>query len=106
MRRSRAAAQSHPLRNRCKEALTAHRLRAIEPDAGPGVSPVDRLEGAAPHAGAVARIALARARPDDVRVRLEDRHGPDPEGRLAVEDRVPGQTPVDRLEESPVEPPT
>ena len=58
---------------------------------------VERAVDAVADRDAVARVPLARAHPDDVRIGLVDGDGADRGDRLVVEDRRPGEAAVDRL---------
>ena len=72
-------------------------LRLLQPQVGPGLAAVERAVDAVADRDAVARVPLARAHPDDVRIGLVDGDGPDRGHRLVVEDRRPGEAAVDRL---------
>ena len=70
-------------------------LRFLQAEVHPRVTAVHGLVDAPPHAGAVARIPLARAHPHQIGVGLIDGDGPDRRRCLVVEDRAPGEPPVD-----------
>ena len=63
----------------------------------PRLAGIGREVHAAPVDDVVADVALARAHPDEVRVRRRERDRPDRGRRLVVEDRVPGVAPVGGL---------
>ena len=68
--------------------------RVLEPHVGPALAPVEALIDAVADPGAVARIPLPGARPDDVRIGLEDGDGADAAHGLVVKDGPPGEPSV------------
>ena len=74
--------------------------RVLEPQVGPALAPVAALVDAVPDPGAVARIPFPGARPDDLRIGLEDGDGADAAHRLVVEDGAPDVPSVVRLPHS------
>jgi hypothetical protein len=72
-------------------------LRLLEPQVGPGLASVERAVEAVADRDAVARVALARADPYDIRVGLVDGDSADRRDRLVIEDWRPGEAAVDGL---------
>ena len=79
----------HRLRVRRVDADAVDGPRVLEAHHGPGGTPIERAVDAAAGGVAVARVALSRARPDDVGVGRGHRHGSDAEDVLLIEKRFP-----------------
>ena len=71
--------------------------RVVEAEVRPGVAAVEAFVEAVAAGLAVARVALARAHPDHVRVALVDNHRADGRHRLVVEDRLEVDAAVGRF---------
>src|SRR5262249_20718413 len=71
--------------------------RLLDAEVLPGLAAVGGAIGPVAPGDAVARVALAGADPDDVRVGRGHGDGADAQGRLVVEDRRPGGAVVGRL---------
>ena len=69
-------------------------LRPFQPHVPPGVAPVEAPVDAVADARRVARVPFPGSRPHHVRVRGRDRHCADPQHRLLVEHRAPGEPSV------------
>ncbi len=76
-------------------------LRLLQSHAPPRVAPVQTPVHPGADPRRVARIPLARPHPDHVRIGRRHRHRPDPEHRLLIEDRMPGEPPVARPPDAP-----
>ena len=74
-------------------------VRILEADVLPRLAAVDGLVHAVAEGDAVARVGLAGADVEDVLVRRGHGHGPDGDGRLAVELVLVGDAVVGRLEQ-------
>ena len=75
-------------------------MRVCEAQIAPRLAAIERLVHAVAEADAVARVGLARAHPDDVRIMRIDRDVADGDGGLVIENRSPGGAAVGGLEQA------